>query len=797
MTIFKDEFDTLFVVMFAVLLFLKVFHWLCQDRVDSMEQSPEIPTSFHVRMVTMIALLVTLDVIMVLHAADSVSTHGPNMMIMFGFEYTLLATNLLASFGKYILHTIDMRREDPWENKSMLLFYTDLVADFVKLVTYLIFFMVILVSYGLPLHIIRDVYMTMRSFVQKCKDLIQYRRATQNMNERYPDASAAELSSLSDPICIICREEMVGQHPVSPSVQGQSPEALNPNQPGASTRPAAAANRTGSNTNVPKKLPCGHIFHFHCLKSWLERQQSCPTCRRLVLDPPTPASTPMPAAPAVDDAGRGGGGGASTGTGTGAAVGSGHGPGHGAGVGTEAGVGTGSRAGAGAGTGSGSGSGSGAGTGTEGVAAGDNNNRGPAMVGHVNQGIGGFPMLYAPQGHYPLGGWYPHLMGGAAGAGAGAAGLAGGGGGGGGHTTSAPNGSTSAIMTEAGIPQAGAGAGFGAVPGNVHDAGALPWTYGNTVPRFNVPHVAHPIPGFIPLFPIQAAPLEPAVVPGAVPGAVPEAVPEAVPRTAEAPVAPTSHIGSTATTSNVRADEAKSSSRGARPTQSTTSPLLGESGTSAKGAGFSINHISDTSLEALTEDQLRYLEQHTRRGLQERLRILQAVEGQIVESMTLLTQALGALPPVTSASSIETPHVPVSDSTLGYDQEPVLSGEIPSPEIADSDPPEGKAGSRDPRDRLCGNQVFGSGLARASMASAAVGLHTLTREQATHRSTIVPSPSPLQDDADPFADGVSGSDAQVEILGQNGVVVEAAGPRTDKGKGKMTELENQPSTSTN
>jgi E3 ubiquitin-protein ligase synoviolin len=35
---------------------------------------------------------------------------------------------------------------------------------------------------------------------------------------------------------------------------------------------------------TPKKLPCGHIFHFYCLRSWLERQQSCPTCRRTVLD---------------------------------------------------------------------------------------------------------------------------------------------------------------------------------------------------------------------------------------------------------------------------------------------------------------------------------------------------------------------------------------------------------------------------------------------------------------------------------------------------------------------------------
>lgn len=86
MTIFKDEFHTLFVVMFTFLLFLKIFHWLCQDRVDSMEQSPEIPMSFHVRMVTMIALLVTVDMLMILHAVEVVMTTKPGMMIMFGFE---------------------------------------------------------------------------------------------------------------------------------------------------------------------------------------------------------------------------------------------------------------------------------------------------------------------------------------------------------------------------------------------------------------------------------------------------------------------------------------------------------------------------------------------------------------------------------------------------------------------------------------------------------------------------------------------------------------------------------------
>lgn len=60
----------------------------------------------------------------------------------------------------------------------------------------------------------------------------------------------------------------------------------------------------------PKKLPCGHIFHFRCLRSWLERQQSCPTCRRdVVLDgrtdqaPRAHQAAPPGAAPGAGGAG--------------------------------------------------------------------------------------------------------------------------------------------------------------------------------------------------------------------------------------------------------------------------------------------------------------------------------------------------------------------------------------------------------------------------------------------------------------------------------------------------------------
>ncbi len=125
--------------------------------------------------------------------------------------------------------------------------------------------------YGMPIHIIRDVALTIRSFYKRITDFVRYRQATRDMNARYPDATSEEVAR--EDVCIICREEM------RPWQQ--------PNAPGAPQRddggPPRAAPTTIDERLRPKKLPCGHILHFACLRSWLERQQNCPTCRRPVL----------------------------------------------------------------------------------------------------------------------------------------------------------------------------------------------------------------------------------------------------------------------------------------------------------------------------------------------------------------------------------------------------------------------------------------------------------------------------------------------------------------------------------
>ena len=154
------------------------------------------------------------------------------------------------------------------------------MLDFFKLVLYLTFFCVLCMFHGMPIHIIRDVALTIRSFYKRVRDFAQFRQATRDMNARYPDATAEEI--LREDVCIICRENMtVWQDPVG-DADGNAP----------------GGRQAVDERQRAKKLPCGHLLHFVCLRSWLERQQICPTCRTPVLsNTVTPTNQPQAPAP--------------------------------------------------------------------------------------------------------------------------------------------------------------------------------------------------------------------------------------------------------------------------------------------------------------------------------------------------------------------------------------------------------------------------------------------------------------------------------------------------------------------
>ena len=339
MTMFRDEIGGWFLVMFVSLLAGRVWNWIGEGRVEFIEQQPPAnPRLFYSRLFISLSVSVLYDLWMMNYCLDTVLDEAkPGMMVMFAFEFAVLMISSLSTFIRYILILNELyvveqqtkaklearraevraareqavrdagpdgtvpsnlpREEDideseidvpGWEEKGRWIFYLDLatgklkasiflaistncsyILDFFKLLIYVAFFAILTSFHGLPIHIMRDVFLTARSFGKRIYDFMRYRTATRDMNERYPDATAAELQN--DNTCIVCREDM---RPWSePHVLG--------------ARADLASHERMNQRLRAKKLPCGHILHFGCLRSWLERQQVCPTCRRSVLSTET------------------------------------------------------------------------------------------------------------------------------------------------------------------------------------------------------------------------------------------------------------------------------------------------------------------------------------------------------------------------------------------------------------------------------------------------------------------------------------------------------------------------------
>ncbi|KFY11087.1 hypothetical protein V492_04668 [Pseudogymnoascus sp. VKM F-4246] len=345
MTIFRDEVGAWFLVMFVGLMAGKIWGWVGEGRVEILEQQPPAnPRLFHIRLSISLAMSILYDAWLLSYAINSVIQQAkPNMMVMFLFEFAILSASSFSTALRYGISLVEakvvkqqtqemlesrrseVRRqreemireraaaaasgeelsteaaEEPlpseddieemdieppgWETKGHWVLTLDLMTDFVKLGIYTAFFFILLTFYGLPIHIMRDLFLTARSFIKRLSAFLKYRNATRDMNQRYPDATVDEIQR--EDTCIICREEMTPWSVTNPA----------PGAPGADApQPPPVRSPIVSERSRPKKLPCGHVLHLGCLKSWLERQQVCPTCRRPVVDTrPAGAQAPRPA----------------------------------------------------------------------------------------------------------------------------------------------------------------------------------------------------------------------------------------------------------------------------------------------------------------------------------------------------------------------------------------------------------------------------------------------------------------------------------------------------------------------
>ena len=240
LTIFRSELTPSVVSLFASLIFLKLMHKLSKLRLEYLEQIAPVPTLMVVRMGFLLTALLITDVVGLYLSVHSIVKKGRSVIILFAFEFGLLlvyTTNLLL---KFILTLLDVYLPNGLQTRGLLSMIIDVVCEAIKFATYIALFGMIFVYYGLPFHLIRDVWSAFHSFQRRLLSFIRYLQLTQNLDQRFPDASEEEIREAGT--CLVCREELS---------QGSS----------------------------CKKLRCGHIFHLHCLRMWLQHQQSCPLCR--------------------------------------------------------------------------------------------------------------------------------------------------------------------------------------------------------------------------------------------------------------------------------------------------------------------------------------------------------------------------------------------------------------------------------------------------------------------------------------------------------------------------------------
>ena len=103
MTIFRDEFNNKFFIYVIILFFIKISHWMVQHRLNWLQIAPQVQLSAHLRLLLLMALLLLIDVTFLSYSLSVILESGPSVLLLFIFEYIVLASTIATMFLKYVL----------------------------------------------------------------------------------------------------------------------------------------------------------------------------------------------------------------------------------------------------------------------------------------------------------------------------------------------------------------------------------------------------------------------------------------------------------------------------------------------------------------------------------------------------------------------------------------------------------------------------------------------------------------------------------------------------------------------
>lgn len=233
----------LWCLWFAVLIFLHLMVQLCKDRFEYLSFSPTTPMSSHVRVLALlVSMLVCCGGLAVLCGLVG-SLYGMHTVAFMAAECLLVTVRTGHVITRYSIHLWDLNHEGTWESKGTYVYYTDFIMELTLLCLDLMHHIHMLLFGNIWLSMASLViFMQLRYLFYEVQRRIRrhknYLRVIDNMESRFAVATPEELVANNDD-CAICWDSMTSA----------------------------------------RKLPCGHLFHNSCLRSWLEQDTSCPTCR--------------------------------------------------------------------------------------------------------------------------------------------------------------------------------------------------------------------------------------------------------------------------------------------------------------------------------------------------------------------------------------------------------------------------------------------------------------------------------------------------------------------------------------
>uniref|UniRef100_A0A4W6EGM6 Autocrine motility factor receptor a n=1 Tax=Lates calcarifer TaxID=8187 RepID=A0A4W6EGM6_LATCA len=280
---------------FAVLVFLHLLVQLCKDRFEYLSFSPATPLSSHARVLLLLVVLLLCCGGLATLCSRLARNQGRHTAAFMAAECMLVTVRTTHVMFRYSIHLWDVNQEGSWENKSSYVYYTDLLMELLLLGLDLLHHIHMLIFSNIWLSMASLViFMQLRFLIQEVQKRIRrhhnYLRVLRNMETR----------SVSQEV----RQSEIQQHLyISPDPPNQQHATINLQQqhleithklmlcslPLSLRFSVASADELAANNDdcaicwdvmsSARKLPCGHLFHSSCLRSWLEQDTSCPTCR--------------------------------------------------------------------------------------------------------------------------------------------------------------------------------------------------------------------------------------------------------------------------------------------------------------------------------------------------------------------------------------------------------------------------------------------------------------------------------------------------------------------------------------